>query len=104
MFRNMFGRRRQGSKRDAPNGRGAGHDAEARPAAARADVHDRIGFTLDMATRRGELLQLRWSQVDVDRSLVHFAAATTKTAQGYTLTLTPRRKEILKRRRIGPDG
>jgi len=72
--------------------------------AASPHLRDCIEFTLDMAVRRGELLALRWAQVDLARRLVHLTADTTKTARARTLPITPRVNKILKRRRLGPDG
>lgn len=45
---------------------------------------------LDTAARRGELLQLLWSDVDFDDRLIYLRATTTKTATARTIGMTQR--------------
>jgi integrase len=45
---------------------------------------------LDTAARRGELLQLLWSDVDFDNRLIHLRATTTKTATARIVGITQR--------------
>ncbi|MDT5060061.1 MAG: hypothetical protein QOH63_520 [Acidobacteriota bacterium] len=52
---------------------------------------------LDTAARRGELLQLLWSDVDFDSHLIQLRATTTKTATARTLGMTQRLYEELQK-------
>lgn len=45
---------------------------------------------LDTAMRRGELLKLRWSDVDIDAREIFIRAMNTKTARARTVAMTPR--------------
>jgi integrase len=59
---------------------------------------------LDTAMRRGELFQLRWSDVDLDNNLIFVRATTTKTQTQRVVGITPRVKdELLKIHKLAVD-
>jgi integrase len=61
----------------------------------RTHLRPLIVAALDTAARRGELLQLLWSDVDFDQELIRLRATTTKTATARTVPMTPRLKDEL---------
>ncbi|HVG33582.1 MAG TPA: site-specific integrase [Pyrinomonadaceae bacterium] len=61
----------------------------------RTHLRPLIIAALDTAARRGELLQLWWSDVDLDQQLIRLRATTTKTATARTVPMTPRLKDEL---------
>lgn len=52
---------------------------------------------LDTAARRGELLQLKWSDVDFNGRVIRLRATTTKTATARTVPMTARLYDELQR-------
>jgi len=56
----------------------------------RAHLRPLIVAALDTAARRGELLQLKWKDVDFAQRVIRLRATTTKTAKARTVPITPR--------------
>src|SRR5262249_16957896 len=52
---------------------------------------------LDTGLRKGELLKLRWLDVDLTNGLIRLRATTTKTEQPTTVGLTARLREELEK-------
>lgn len=75
------------------------HDEEARLLAAcegrRAHLRPLLITALDTAMRRGELFQLRWSDVDFQSGVIKVRATTTKTMRARTVGMTKRVSEEL---------
>jgi integrase len=65
-----------------------------------------ITAALDTAMRRGELLKLRWSDVNMEAREISIRAVNTKTARGRVVAMTPRLYAELERLRANapPDG
>lgn len=59
---------------------------------------------LETACRLGELLELRWRQVNLQRGELALRGAHTKTSQPRTLPITARLRAILELRRLDPEG
>lgn len=72
----------------------------------RAHLRPLIIAATDTAMRRGELLKLRWSDVDFDASLIRIRKTTTKTWEARTIGLTARLSDELRRlwEVAPPDG
>ena len=52
-----------------------------------------IQLAVETAMRRGELLNVRWRDIDLQRGLLHIP--TTKTGSSRTIPLTPKASELL---------
>lgn len=64
---------------------------------SRKHLRPLIIAALDTAARRGELLQLKWSDVDFVRQVIRLRATTTKTATARTVPMTARLNDELQR-------
>lgn len=53
-------------------------------------------LAIETAMRRGELISLRWSQVDWRDMVIHLSASGTKTARPRDVPVTPRAEEVLR--------
>ena len=54
-----------------------------------------IMIAIDSGMRRGEILQLRWTDIDFDNNRILIRSDTTKTGQGRTTILSDRAKSAL---------
>lgn len=63
----------------------------------RAHLRPLLIAALDTALRRGELLQLKWSDVDLEQGLIRVRARTTKTLKGRTVGITARLADELRK-------
>lgn len=71
--------------------------AAARGTAARETLRAIIVCALDTAMRQGEILKLRWSDVDLRSGIITVRAFNTKTMQMRTVRMTPRLTKELQR-------
>ena len=55
-----------------------------------------IDFAIHSAMRRGELLNMTWSMVDMDKKYISLPPEITKTEKGRNVPLQPRALEILR--------
>jgi integrase len=62
----------------------------------RAHLKVLLMAALDTACRRGELLQMKWSDVDFENRLINVRALTTKTARSRNVPISARLLEELK--------
>jgi integrase len=62
------------------------------------DVRDLVVFLIDTGARRGEALQLRWADFDLDNRVVVFRRETTKTGAARAAPLTARVMDVLRKR------
>jgi integrase len=63
----------------------------------RAHIRALIIAAVDTAMRKGELLKLKWSDMDFDRDLIRVRKTTTKTWEGRTIGITSRLRAELQR-------
>lgn len=72
----------------------------------RAHLRAIVIAAADTAMRKGELLALRWSDVDLTEGVINIRGTTTKTQQGRTTGITARLRVELEKLRKGrePDG
>ena len=63
----------------------------------RVHLRPLIVAAIDTAMRFGELLQLKWSDIDFDASLIRVRKTTTKTWESRTIGMTTRLREELQR-------
>ena len=61
-------------------------------------------IALDCALRRGEILKLKWSEVDFDRRTITVRAFSAKTARSRTVAMTTRVYADLLRRWLSSAG
>lgn len=61
-----------------------------------------VEFAVESSTRQGEILQAKWSQVDLVRGTIHLPK--TKNGEARTVPLSPRAIEILKNLPRSIDG
>lgn len=74
-------------------------------AAANPVAHMMIIAALDTGMRRGELLTLRFGDVDFDQQVLHLRAENAKSKRGRIVPIgTTRLRTLLDWLRIGPDG
>lgn len=66
----------------------------------RTHLRPLIIAALDTACRRGELLQLKWSDVDLENRTIRVRATTTKTQRGRVVPISSRLLEELKMLRL----
>lgn len=59
---------------------------------------------LDTGCRRGELLALQWSDVDLAKGQITIRAENAKTRRGRVLPISPRLRGVLELMRTGPEG
>lgn len=59
-----------------------------------------LTFGYFTGARKGELLQLQWSQIDLEARTVHLEPGTTKNGQGRTIPLTEQLVELLKAQKV----
>jgi integrase len=79
-----------------PKGRAAGMEGHLR---------DLIVAALETGCRRGELLSMQWSQVKGEGMRhLDLPAEKTKTSEPRKIPITASLREVLERRRLGPDG
>ena len=67
-------------------------------------IHDLIIGLLDTGCRRGELLNLRWTDVRLKDGVIVLRAEATKTNTARAVPVSQRLRAILEMRRYGPDG
>ncbi len=74
-------------------------------AAASPDLRPILVLAYDTGMRQGEIMNLRWSQVDLEAGIVRLGAEDTKTRRARSVYLTARALETLRRlpRRPGTD-
>lgn len=63
---------------------------------AEADLKPILLTAYETGMRRGEVLHLRWSQIDLKEGIIRLSAGDTKTEQPRTIYLTSRVRETLK--------
>jgi len=73
-------------------------------AIAPENMRDLIEVAVGTACRKGELLALRWYQVRFTTGEIALDAKQTKNGKARVVPMLARVREILERRRIGPDG
>ena len=73
-------------------------------AAANPWLQRLIIAALDTGCRRGELLALRWSDVDLVRGELTVRAEQAKSGKARVLPISPRLRGVLTLVRLGPDG
>lgn len=59
-----------------------------------------LTFGYFTGARKGELLALRWRQIDLNNRIAHLEPGTTKNGQGRTIPLTEQILEILKAQEV----
>src|SRR5262249_32430303 len=62
----------------------------------RAHLRPLLIAALDSAMRRGELIQLKWSDINFENRTINVRAMTTKTARSRTVPISSRLLEELK--------
>jgi integrase len=65
-------------------------------------LQDAIAFVLETGLRRGELLGLRWSEIDLARGTIRLPL--TKNGRSRTVPLSPAASQLLASRRAVSDG
>jgi len=65
---------------------------------AAGHLPDFIRLAVNTGCRKGELLWLRWSQVDLELGVIRLEAADTKTEEPRGIPLTDEAREVLERR------
>lgn len=80
------------------------HSGEDTPLLAACGPHLRavVECALETGMRRGEILQLRW--IDVQDGAIHLQASATKTRTGRTIPISARLRAVLAMRRHDPAG
>jgi len=68
-----------------------------------ADIQPVVTFAYYTGCRKGEILSLRWDQVDVERGIVRLEAGETKNDQARLIPLVPELREILAARKTHRD-
>ncbi|TXH38608.1 MAG: site-specific integrase [Burkholderiaceae bacterium] len=63
-----------------------------------------IRLAVETGARRGELLALRWSEIDLKRRTARLPAGTTKNGHARVLPLSPRALAVLEAMPRRPDG
>jgi integrase len=72
----------------------------------RAHLRAIVVMAIDTAMRRGEILKLRWSFVNLHQGVINLPAEVTKTGKARSVPITPRLRtelEVLKRESGGDD-
>jgi integrase len=67
------------------------------------DLRPILAFGYYTGCRKGEILSLRWSQVDLEQGMVRLEPGTTKNKQGRNIPLVPELLELLRIRRVIRD-
>ena len=67
-------------------------------------VHRLIVGALETGCRQGELLQLRWSDVNLDRQELRVRAEHAKDGEERVIPISTRLQAVLQMARTGPDG
>jgi integrase len=67
------------------------------------DLRPVLAFAYHTGCRKGEILSLQWSQVDLQRSVVRLEAGTTKSGEARLIPLVPELLEMLKLQRVKRD-
>lgn len=82
------------------------HDGEAERLLPACGAHLRavIECALETGMRRGEILGLRWADVQLDANEIRLAPASTKTRTGRTVPISARLRAILDMRGADPAG
>src|SRR5262249_51481754 len=68
---------------------------------ANAHLKDCIVAALETGMRKGEILSLQWKQVRFLQNELHLPGPKTKTKRDRKIPISPKLKEILKRRQHG---
>lgn len=68
------------------------------------DLRPLLAFGYFTGCRRGEVLPLRWEQVDLQRGVVRLEAGTTKSGEARIIPLVPELLEMLKLQRARRDA
>jgi integrase len=78
-----------------PTGNGKTEVVRAKISAANPLLKAMIILALDSGLRRGEILKLRWSDIDFQNECIHIVGTHTKTEQQRLVPLSERAREEL---------
>ena len=82
------------------------HEGEAERVLPACGPHLRavVECALETGMRRGEILGLKWADVQLARGEIRLAPAATKTRTGRTIPISARLRAVLELRRLDPAG